>query len=137
MEEFAPMAVDDDGKDTWEEGDLGFGYFSQTKSVPSADRVTTLCIVDRSGVHDLPVHWCRCPGHISDDRQLFAMGLFPATFKFVKTAFTFHVLDDFRIENLECKTAALNFYSKLRRMTSNSFPDSVQVSLNPSEHLLP
>jgi hypothetical protein len=134
MEEFNPMVVDDDDEDKWEDDNLGFGHFGQTQSMPCADHVTMVCIVDRSGVHDLPVHWCRCPHHLSDDRQLFAMGLFPATFKLIKTAFTFHVLNDFRIENLECKTAALNFYNKLRRMTSNSFPDLVKVSLKPSEH---
>lgn len=126
MEEFNPMTVDDDETEQWEE-------HSQSQSMPCADHATLLCIVDRSGIHDLPVHWCRCAGHLNDDRQLFAMGLFPATFKLIKTAFTFHVLNDFRIENLECKTAALNFYNKLRRMTSNSFPDSVKVSLHSSE----
>ena len=93
----------------------------------SAKAMTTVCFVNRSGVHHLPVRWCRCPGHDADDRQLFVMGLFPASFKRIKTAFTFQVLDDFRIDNLECKTAALNFYRKLKRVTSNAFPDSVKV----------
>src|ERR1700675_2234238 len=86
-----------------------------------------MCLVDHSGVHDIPVHWCQCPGHLTDERQLFAIGLFPSTFTSIKTAFTFQVLDDFRMDNLECKTAALTFYNKLRCITSKAFPDSVKV----------
>ncbi|KDQ49018.1 hypothetical protein JAAARDRAFT_112798, partial [Jaapia argillacea MUCL 33604] len=33
------------------------------------------------------------------------------------------VLDHFHIDAVECKTAALNFYSKLQRITDNAFPD--------------
>ncbi|KDQ52137.1 hypothetical protein JAAARDRAFT_139229, partial [Jaapia argillacea MUCL 33604] len=45
------------------------------------------------------------------------------SFKSPKTAFTFGVLDHFHIDAVECKTAVLNFYSKLRRITDNAFPD--------------
>jgi hypothetical protein len=43
----------------------------------------------------------------------------------VSTVFTFHVLDDFRRDNLECKTTPYQFYQKLRRVTNSSFPQSV------------
>lgn len=46
-----------------------------------------------------------------------------------KTVFTFGVLDDFVRDNLECGTSALNYYSKLRRVTSNAFPHLVPVSV--------
>ena len=77
---------------------------------------TVLCIVDSSGIHQLHVTWYRCLGHLLDDWQMLALNLFPATFKCIKTAFTFKVLDDFCINNLECKIAALNFYSKLKHL---------------------
>ncbi|KAL4078342.1 hypothetical protein V8B97DRAFT_2021446 [Scleroderma yunnanense] len=52
-------------------------------------------------------------------------GLFPATTKQPRTAFTFHVLDDFIRDNVECGTSAMNYYSKLWRITSNGFPHLV------------
>ena len=45
-------------------------------------------------------------------------------------AFTFEVLDHFHIDAMECKTAALNFYNKLRRLTNNVFPTTAPVSVN-------
>jgi hypothetical protein len=57
------------------------------------------------------------------------MGLFPASLKRVQTAFTFAVLDDFQMDNLECKTAGMKYFSKLQRLTSNTFPSSVPVGI--------
>jgi hypothetical protein len=58
------------------------------------------------------------------------MRFFPATLKRPSTVFTFGVLDQFHVEAMECKTAARNFYSKLQRMTNNSNPFSVPVSVH-------
>lgn len=88
-----------------------------------------LTIVDRTGIHHIGVAWCRCPNADTPDMQLFNLGLFPATFQQPRTAFTFDVLDDFLIENLECKTTAFQFSSKLRRTTSREFPDSAPVGV--------
>ncbi|KAG2109773.1 hypothetical protein BD769DRAFT_1630399 [Suillus cothurnatus] len=55
------------------------------------------------------------------DIQMFRHGFFPASFNRPKTVFTFQVLDDFLLDNLECGTSAMNYYSKLRRMTSSMF----------------
>jgi hypothetical protein len=54
--------------------------------------------------------------------------LFPASYKKPQTAFTFEVLDHFHIEAMECKTSAGSFYAKLKRFTSNAFPDTIPVS---------
>lgn len=87
-----------------------------------------IVIVDVSGIHEMPVHFCTClPRPISNDLQLLDAGLFPATFRRPKTAFTFRVLDDFRMDNLESKTSAYHYYSKLRRVTNPAFPASVKV----------
>ncbi|KAG2100190.1 uncharacterized protein F5147DRAFT_747185 [Suillus discolor] len=59
---------------------------------------------------------------IVDKSRLFEAGLFPASFTRPKTAFTFSVLDDFLLDNLECGTSAMNYYSKIRRLTSSIFP---------------
>ncbi|KAG2143570.1 uncharacterized protein EDB93DRAFT_1105234 [Suillus bovinus] len=81
-----------------------------------------ITIVDKSGVHSLSISYCQCPGALSWDMQLFQAGLFPASFTRPKTAFTFSVLDDFLLDNLECGTSAMNYYSKIRRLTSSIFP---------------
>ncbi|KAF8271906.1 hypothetical protein EI94DRAFT_1770207 [Lactarius quietus] len=59
------------------------------------------------------------------DELLLHSRLFPATFKSIKTVFTFSVLDDFLRDNLECKTTAQQYYSKLQSTTSKMFPNLV------------
>lgn len=87
-----------------------------------------LTVVDVTGIHELPVHYCICHPHpISNDMQLFDHGLFPATFKRSKTVFTFRVMDDYRLDNLESKTTAYHYYKKLRRVTNPAFPEAVKV----------
>lgn len=103
--------------------DLGYEAGHDSRTAPC------LTIVDRNGIHRLPVVWCRCPGHPPDEFQLLDLGLFPASFLRIQTAFTFHVLDDFLTDNLECKTSAMHYFQKLRKLTCPSFPQSAPVSL--------
>ena len=84
-------------------------------------------IVDTSSIHHLLISFCRCLGHKPDDEQMLDMGFFPMSFKNVKTVFTFKVLDDFQLDNLEAKTTAYQFYLKLWRVTSLAFPHLVPV----------
>ncbi|KAG2740183.1 hypothetical protein P692DRAFT_201689407, partial [Suillus brevipes Sb2] len=35
-------------------------------------------------------------------------------------------LNDFTLDNLECGTSAMNYYSKIRCVTSSTFPHMVQ-----------
>jgi hypothetical protein len=95
----------------------------------------TMVIVDKSGVHRLEVRCCDCPNTTSLDIQMFQHGFFTASFNRPKTVFTFRVLDDFLLDNLECGTSAMNYYSKLRRMTSSMFPHLVPV-MRYHHHLL-
>ena len=46
-------------------------------------------------------------------------GLFPATFHNPKTAFTFQVLTEFYLDNLEHKTMPSQFFSCLKRLTND------------------
>lgn len=88
----------------------------------------TILIVDKSGVHHLGVHWCRCADkHTTDDLQLLEVGLMAATYKDVQTAFTFDVIDDYLATNVECHASAHHYFNKLRRLTSNVFPHTVPV----------
>ncbi len=87
-----------------------------------------LLVVDRSGVHHLAFRWCICSNAESEDIQLLDMGFYPASFQWPKTVFTCQVLDDFLIDNLECKTSAMSYWNKICRVTSKVFPHNVPVS---------
>ncbi|KAG2108609.1 uncharacterized protein F5147DRAFT_799314, partial [Suillus discolor] len=63
--------------------------------------------------------------HHEHHLQLLQAGLFPASTTRPRTAFTFEVLDHFLIDALECKTSAMSFFEKIRRLTNNAFPDTV------------
>ena len=114
-----PAAVD---QDTFQ---FGFGSSEPAQNGRAGGPVIT--IIDRSGVHEICVRWCCCPGAPERDMQLMAAGLFPATFQRPKTAFTFRVLEEFHLDNLECKTTPSQFFSRLRRLTSDEFPNTVPV----------
>ena len=86
-----------------------------------------LTIVDRSGVFEMEMVFCVCSHEDNQDEQLLQSGLFPATFKQVQTLFSFSVLEDFLKDNLECKTTAQQYYSKLQSMTNRMFPHLVPV----------
>jgi hypothetical protein len=98
--------------------------------LPTLSGPDACVVVDKSGVHRIFIRPCQCHGCPPLDLQFLDMGLFPASLKKIQTAFTFRVLDDFRMDNLECKTAGLNFYNKLRRLTCNKFPKGVPVCIN-------
>ena len=104
---------------------LGFGSSKPGQSDKNGNPIIT--IIDRSGVHEIGVRWCCCPDAARHDIQLMAAGLFPATFRNPKTAFTFRVLEEFHLDNLECKTTPSQFFSRLRRLTSDEFPNTVPV----------
>ncbi|KAG1882030.1 hypothetical protein C8R48DRAFT_767001 [Suillus tomentosus] len=99
--------------------------YSAIPELPFLHAKECTTVIDKSGVHSLLIRYCKCPNAASPDRQLFAMGMFPASFSRPKSAFTFSVLDSFLLDNLECGTSAMNYYSKLRRMTSSTFPHLV------------
>jgi hypothetical protein len=59
----------------------------------------------------------------------FVPKLFLASFKNPKIAITFEVLDHFRVDALECKTAVMNFTSKVCHITDEVFPARVPVGV--------
>ncbi|KAI0258537.1 hypothetical protein BC834DRAFT_835379 [Gloeopeniophorella convolvens] len=91
----------------------------------SKDGNPVITVVDRSGVHKLGILYCICSGALPHNQQLFTMGLLAATFKKTEMVFTFDVLDDFLLDNLECKTTAQLYYSKLQAVTNGMFPSDV------------
>ena len=99
--------------------------------VHNGGRVMT--VVHTSGVHHLPIVFCGCSGAAAEDIQLLRVGLYPSTYKSCQTVFTFQLLDDYLLENLECKTSATHYYSKLRRITNFAFPNSIPVCCSVEE----
>ncbi|KAH8994378.1 hypothetical protein EDB86DRAFT_2805115 [Lactarius hatsudake] len=97
---------------------------SRVRTADSGNPLFT--VVDRSGVFDMEIVFCVCSGMDNMGEQLLRAGLFPSTFKQIETLFTFSVLEDFITDNLECKTTAQQYYSKLQSMTSKMFPNKVQ-----------
>ncbi|KAL4077856.1 hypothetical protein J3A83DRAFT_4356696 [Scleroderma citrinum] len=84
-----------------------------------------LVVVHTNGIHYCNAKYCTCVGAEDSHLQLTMAGLLPSLTKQPRTAFTFHVLDDFIRDNVECGTSAMNYYSKLQRITSNGFPHLV------------
>jgi len=119
---------EEDDDDSWE--DESESIVETDEVIPVLAGPDACVVVDKSGVHRILIRPCQCPGCPSLDLQFLDMGLFPASLKKIQTAFTFSVLDDFRMDNLECKTAGLNYYNKLRRLTSNTFPKGVPACVN-------
>jgi hypothetical protein len=89
-----------------------------------------LQIVHSNGVCRRNIRYCKCSNAPPRHLQLLRHCLFPASYKKPQTAFTFEVLRHFHIEAMECKVSASAFYSKLKRFTSNAFPDTVPVSIH-------
>ena len=112
-------AVDQDG--------LQFGFGSSRPGRKDKDGNQIITVVDRSGIHEIGVRWCCCPEAPERDLQLMMGGLFPATFRNPKTAFMFQVLTEFHLDNLECKTTPSQFFSRLKRLTNDEFPNTVPV----------
>ena len=84
---------------------------------------TFITVVHSNGFHHLPLVWCCCDTQRqARDIQLLELRLYPASYKTVKTAFTFDCLDNQRMENLECKTSIFQYHQKLRRLTYPAFP---------------
>ncbi|KAG1856166.1 hypothetical protein F4604DRAFT_1685567 [Suillus subluteus] len=68
-----------------------------------------------------------------DFPELFKMGLFLASFTRPKDLHSpLHCWTDFILDNLECGTSAMNYYSKLKCITSSVFPHLVPAISKPN-----
>lgn len=86
-------------------------------------------ITHTNGVHSTRIQFCGCPGHPEKVDQLIRSDLFPATTEDPKSAFTFAVLRDFRMHNLQSKCGAYDYVTSIRRLTDNTFTMKVPVSI--------
>ena len=108
-------------------GDYGNG-------LPHLEGGNVIIFVNTSGVHWLRVHYCQCPNAKRADRQFVNMGFLPASVMKPKTTFTFRVLDNFQLTNLECNTAGTSYWHKIVQKTFNIFRASVLVHITSVPH---
>ncbi|KAF9490610.1 hypothetical protein BDN71DRAFT_1592744 [Pleurotus eryngii] len=89
------------------------------------DQNPYVLFVHTNGLHSLPYIQCGCGGPQERIAGAVRMRLMPASFTIFKTMFTFDVLEDFRLANLECKTSAYQYYQLLSRKTEPLAPQVV------------
>ena len=106
-----------------------YGWVHQARPPPTQIvGARIMVVVHTNGIHYLPVRFCHCLNSPSEDVQMIQLGYYPSTYKTIQTMFTFQLLDDYLLENLECQTSAHHYYQKLRRMTNKVSPHLVPVS---------
>ncbi|KAJ7460506.1 hypothetical protein B0H11DRAFT_1923908 [Mycena galericulata] len=96
------------------------------KPCPSPCGRGMFTVVDNNGIHSTRLSFCGCfelPPNKS--KQLMRARLFPATTREPQTAFTFNMLKQFQLHNLESKKAAYDYLGAIRRLTDNSFTADV------------
>ncbi|EAU82120.2 hypothetical protein CC1G_09579 [Coprinopsis cinerea okayama7 len=84
-----------------------------------------MTLVDVNGIHKANVRFCTCHGIHERVSQLVKSGFFPATLTQPRTAFSFSVLRQFHLIQLEGKMSAYDFCSTLRRLSDNVFTDEI------------
>ncbi|KAJ3715761.1 hypothetical protein C8R42DRAFT_725564 [Lentinula raphanica] len=104
------------------------GYFSR-QDISTGTEPLLMTLVDVNGIHATRVSFCQCMGH-SKWRQLFDANFFSATIDQPQTAFTFELLRQWMILNLQSKITAHHFVAALRRQTDNVFTGNIPDILN-------
>ena len=96
--------------------------------------VGSVTIVDLNGFHELNIEFCGCEHAAALDIQLLSVQLFAASAISPKTAFSFQLLEQFRVLHLEGKTSAHTFVNALVRLTlgDNFGAKQVKVKLIPA-----
>ena len=84
-------------------------------------------VAHTNGIHKVSVRSCSCREG-GEEYQFLELGLYPASYTRVNTVFTFDLLDNCRLDNLECKASVYHMWSKLKRLTCRFFPSGVPVS---------
>ncbi|KAI0088586.1 hypothetical protein BDY19DRAFT_891138 [Irpex rosettiformis] len=89
-----------------------------------------ICVVTLQGVQDVRIQFCGC-GRGKEDPpehyvQLLEVGLWPGSWKLIRTAFSLDVLDSFRRFSTQGNITALDFYTSLVRQTDGVIPTTVK-----------
>lgn len=121
--------VESEDEEDWRDVETGGVPLNAPRSDRSHDAYgcPMITVVHTTGIHTLRIRPCRCQraATIPLMDQLLHMGLFPASTLKTRTVFTFEVLEDYDLANLESKCSAGKYYQKLRRRSNNAFPHMV------------
>ena len=86
-----------------------------------------LTVADNNGVHRVWFRPCSCREG-GEEYDFLELGLYPASYTRVETVFTFDLLQNCHVDNLECKTSVYHLWSKLTQLTCSFFSAGVPVS---------
>ncbi|KAI0324339.1 hypothetical protein GY45DRAFT_1395263 [Cubamyces sp. BRFM 1775] len=105
--------------------DLGFVLYlghhgSPCPNIPTRGAPVAFVIVHINGVHRCKLHYCHCPGSLSQLRQLVRADLFPATLERIETAFTCEVLERFHVDYDISKRSTQDFVEILKVLSAGN-----------------
>lgn len=114
-------------------GSLHLGHHGLPCPHQNTQDSTLVRILDTNGIFVYRVYHCSCLNRKTRAKtplahQFFLMGLFPATYENVLTAFTFKVLRYAQLHQACSGESMWDFYEVIRRWTNNVRPDAVPVS---------
>jgi hypothetical protein len=115
---------------------IQLGHIGERVPCPFNDTSIAFTITHCNGMHSSRIRVCRCPGAPSKAVQLMQARLFPASISDPRSAFTFAVLTEFHMHNMQSKCAAYDYILSLRRLTNFMFPQTVPVRLYIGCHIL-
>ncbi|KAK6980667.1 hypothetical protein R3P38DRAFT_2579598 [Favolaschia claudopus] len=95
---------------------------------PADRRKRAFVVVHTNGFHTVDIKYCFCPGEqgiVEEWEQLLAVGLFPASWRHPRTAFTLDVLRQFHVHSLTSKKSTYDFVGALAALTNATFPQDV------------
>ena len=102
---------------------------------PNPSTAIHFTVVDTNGLHATLLRYCQCVEGLRCTlvEQLMNAWFFPGMMQDPRTAFTFRVLKDFHLHNLESKKTAYDYLGTLRWLTDNVFTMELPVSLSSSQ----
>lgn len=107
---------------------IQLGHLGEDRLCSGTKSSIPFMITHTNGIHSTRIRFCGCLG--AEDRfvQLVRSGLFPASVNEPRSAFTFSVLTEFSMHNLQSKCGAFDYVFSLRRLTDDVFTSKVPVS---------
>ena len=106
---------------------IQLGHGSSFERCPGTSTDSIVNVVHTNGVHGTKLRFCGCIGAADHVTQLMRARLFPGTLKKPQTLFTFTVLKEFSMHNIQSKCGAFDYMMSLRRLTDNVFLEKVPV----------
>lgn len=102
---------------------------AQASNEPDWHAGVKFTVITQNGIHGTMLEFCSCNGGPTRVEQLMRAKLFPASVKQPLMAFTFSMLKAFRSFSFRTKCSAHDYVGSLQRLTDNSRPWSLSVSL--------